>query len=100
MEGVGDTRGQILARECRAKAGNIEVSHLRIATALSQNGLDEFLAAGMVNEFRLQRGKNLHAAFHRHTLVESTRVEGVKCLLYQLASELAKFRGIRRGSVD
>ncbi len=74
VEGVGDVRGEEVARIGRAQTQHVEIELVEIDAVLAHDRRNELLALRMMDELWLQRVEDRRHLFRGHVFVDITRV--------------------------
>ena len=88
MEGVSDSRRQVIITRGRAHARDVKIGLLWVRTEFAQDSLDAFLRFLGMDELWFQLGKDLCETLHRQMELSGLRVKGMKGLLRHLAREI------------
>ena len=95
VEGIGDSGREIVVRR-RGAFGHIEIRPVEIAAKLLQQCLDALLRGGVVDEPRLEVGKQLGEFVDGHLVLRGLWIQRPERLGDQLTGELDERQ--RRGS--
>ena len=94
---VGHSGVEVAAARRDPHAGDVEVGPVHVDAEVRQHGKEQLQGLRMVDEARLQGGRDLHEALHRQIVLRADRIERMEGLLDQLARPFGERLGARTG---